>query len=81
MSVTFHALPPSANSACSRCVLECAGIDFEAAQDPEALRLQLGIGEPNDVAHMVAFLASDEAKHINAAEFVVDNGMSSVVRT
>ena len=58
-----------------------AGIDFEAAQDPEALRLQLGIGEPNDVAHMVAFLASDEAKHINAAEFVVDNGMSSVVRT
>ena len=29
MSVTFHALPPSANSACSRCVLKCAGIDFE----------------------------------------------------
>ena len=29
MSVTFHALPPSANSARSRCVLKCAGIDFE----------------------------------------------------
>lgn len=27
MSVTFHALPVSANSACTRCVLKCAGID------------------------------------------------------
>ena len=26
MSVTFHALPPSANSSCVRCVLECGGI-------------------------------------------------------
>lgn len=29
MSVTFHALPPSANSACTRCVLKCAGIEHE----------------------------------------------------
>ena len=26
MSVTFHALPPSANSSCVRCVLKCGGI-------------------------------------------------------
>ena len=29
MSVTFHALPPSDNSACTRCVLKCAGIEHE----------------------------------------------------
>ena len=28
-SVTFHGLPPSANSSCTRCVLKCGGIDFE----------------------------------------------------
>lgn len=29
MSVTFHGLPPSANSACTRCVLACGGIAHE----------------------------------------------------
>jgi glutathione S-transferase len=29
MSVKFHAMPPSANSACTRCVLACAGIEHE----------------------------------------------------
>ncbi len=55
-----------------------AGIKFDEAEDPEALRLQLGIGEPLDIANMVAFLASDEAKHVNGAELVVDNGATSI---
>ncbi len=42
--------------------------------DPEAARIKMGIGEPNDVANMVLFLASDESKHINGAELVIDNG-------
>lgn len=55
-----------------------AGIKFDELEDPEAMRLQMGIGEPNDIANMVAFLASDEAKHINGTELVVDNGQSSL---
>lgn len=35
------------------------------------------VGEPWDVAHAVLFLASDEAKYINAAELVVDGGLSA----
>ncbi len=32
-------------------------------------------GEPDDIAYMILFLASDEAKHITGAQFVVDGGM------
>jgi len=33
------------------------------------------LGEPEDIGAMVAFLASDDAKYITGAEFVVDGGM------
>ena len=36
------------------------------------------LGEPNDIAHTVVFLASDEAKFINGAQIRVDNAMSVV---
>ena len=45
--------------------------------DPEATRKAMGIGEPLDVANMVLFLASDESKHINGAELVIDNGATA----
>ena len=32
------------------------------------------LGEPQDVANMVAFLAGDAAKHVNGANIVVDGG-------
>ena len=54
------------------------GLKFDDAEDPEALRQQLGIGEPLDIANMVAFLASDEGKHLNGTELVVDNGATSL---
>jgi glucose 1-dehydrogenase len=34
------------------------------------------IGEPSDVAHAVAFLASDEARYITGASLFVDGGLS-----
>ncbi len=36
-------------------------------------RIALGIGEPIDVANMVLLSSSDESKHVNGAELVVDN--------
>ena len=41
--------------------------------DPEETRHRLGIGDPADVAHMVVYLISDESKHVNGAEMVIDN--------
>lgn len=35
------------------------------------------MGEPLDVANMVLFLASDEARYVTGAEFVVDGGMTA----
>ncbi len=53
-------------------------VDLESAEDPEALRAKLGIGEPDDVAHLVVYLISDESKHMNGAELVIDNGMTVI---
>ena len=36
----------------------------------------VGIGEPEDVANMVLYLASDESKFVNGAELIIDNGYS-----
>lgn len=36
----------------------------------------LGFGEPNDVAALVTFLLSDEAKWITGAEYIIDGGYS-----
>jgi 3(or 17)beta-hydroxysteroid dehydrogenase len=71
--------PGSINTAMVHAALEhSAGIKLGEAEDQEALRLQLGLGEPLDIANMVLFLASDEAKHVNGAELVVDNGATSI---
>lgn len=34
------------------------------------------LGNPEDVAYPVLFLASDEAKYVNGAELIVDGGQS-----
>ncbi len=36
------------------------------------------LGEPEEVGHMVIYLASDEAKFVTASEFVIDGGISAV---
>lgn len=35
------------------------------------------MGEPDDIAAMILFLASDEAKYITGAEFIVDGGLTA----
>lgn len=35
------------------------------------------IGEPDDIAHLVVYLASDESKFVTGAELVVDGGLTA----
>jgi NAD(P)-dependent dehydrogenase (short-subunit alcohol dehydrogenase family) len=35
------------------------------------------MGAPDDIAAMVAFLASDDARYITGAEFLVDGGLTA----
>ena len=48
-------------------------VQLAEVRDREAARVAMGLGEPNDVAYAVLFLASDESKHITGAEWVIDN--------
>lgn len=52
--------------------------DNAANYDATLALIPMGyMGEPNDIANMNLFLASDEAKYITGAEFVVDGGMTA----
>jgi 3(or 17)beta-hydroxysteroid dehydrogenase len=56
-------------------VIDAGLISLEDADSPSKMSK---LGEPNDIAHTIVFLASDESKFINGAAIRVDNGMSIV---
>ncbi|NIE62455.1 SDR family oxidoreductase [Burkholderia sp. Ax-1719] len=51
--------------------------DIEARRS--AMTANRRIGQPDDIAHAVAFLASPRADYINGAELVVDGGLDSML--
>lgn len=52
--------------------------DVEAARAATAKAHPLGhIGEPDDVAHAILYLAADESKFVTGAEFVIDGGYTA----
>jgi 3(or 17)beta-hydroxysteroid dehydrogenase len=61
----------------ARALQERLGLEIMQAEDPEALRVEMGLGEPDDVAHMVVYLASDESRFVTGTQMVVDDGSTS----
>jgi NAD(P)-dependent dehydrogenase (short-subunit alcohol dehydrogenase family) len=54
-------------------------VGAETAMDKLSRQVPMGrIGDPDDVAYMVLYLASDEAKFVTGAEFKVDGGISAM---
>jgi 3alpha(or 20beta)-hydroxysteroid dehydrogenase len=54
-----------------------AGSEAEALQYYMKMQALPDIGQPEDVAAMVLFLASDAARFVTGAEFVVDGGLTA----
>ncbi|MNE51549.1 4-formylbenzenesulfonate dehydrogenase TsaC1/TsaC2 [compost metagenome] len=55
-----------------------AGGDETTAHEKLARGIPLKrIGEPDDVAYCVLYLASDESKFVTGAEFKIDGGMTA----
>jgi len=57
---------------------------IESADDPEEAEREMlaihplgRIAEPSDIANVVAFLASDEARFVTGAALLVDGGLSA----
>jgi 3(or 17)beta-hydroxysteroid dehydrogenase len=52
--------------------------DAVRASDKDMPSELTGLGMPEDVANMVLYLASDESKFVNGAEFVIDNAATVI---
>ncbi len=47
----------------------------EVQEVPQGILPTFSLGAPEDVANMVLYLASDEARYVTGSEFMVDNGI------
>jgi NAD(P)-dependent dehydrogenase (short-subunit alcohol dehydrogenase family) len=56
---------------------ELLGMDGMAVEDQQLRMIPFGErGSPGDVAHLLVYLASDEAAYVTGAEFKIDGGWS-----
>jgi NAD(P)-dependent dehydrogenase (short-subunit alcohol dehydrogenase family) len=75
LGITVNAVGPST----IRTQLNAAVLDQDGMEAREAaLNPTRRIGQPQDIAAMVAFLASDEASWINGQNIIVDGGLTAM---
>jgi NAD(P)-dependent dehydrogenase (short-subunit alcohol dehydrogenase family) len=71
------------NTVCPGMIRTPLSASFYMHSDIEARRSAMTanrrIGEPDDIAHAVAYLASPRADYVNGAELVVDGGLDSML--
>jgi 3(or 17)beta-hydroxysteroid dehydrogenase len=61
-----------------RATVEKTGVSYEEAKKIREVATMIGrLGEPEDVAYAVLYLASDESKYVTGAELVVDGGYTA----
>ena len=61
-----------------RATVETTGVSYEEAKKMRENATMIGcLGEPEDVAYAVLYLASDESKYVTGAELVVDGGYTA----
>lgn len=54
---------------------QVANVSAEQAEQMSLRQVPFGhVGEPDDVAYLILYLASDEAKYVTGSEFMVDGG-------
>ena len=57
---------------------QAAGSDNPSDVDVSGMRVPLGrMGQPEDIANCILYLASDESSYVTGAEFTVDAGMTA----
>ncbi len=55
-------------------IARVGGLPLASVQARFEKSTPLGIGEPDDIAHGVVYLASDESKYVTGSELVIDGG-------
>jgi 3(or 17)beta-hydroxysteroid dehydrogenase len=54
-----------------------AGIDLTDPATGAEVAAQMGLGQPEDIALLVVYLASDESRYVNGAEIAIDGGAAA----
>lgn len=81
LAVEWGAQAVRSNVVCPGMIRTPLSAGFYAQPGVEQARAQMTasarVGEPEDIAHVAAFLASPRSGYVNAGEIIVDGGMSS----
>jgi len=62
----------------SALVQQGTGVDLDDPQGLADKARALGMGTPEEIAHLVVYLASDESRYVNGAEIAIDGGLAAI---